>query len=104
MVETPSVAVVETPGCLHAASLPWQKSGGGHPVPLPGWGYLAVPELGCGWALVSPLASPQEVGVQCPVCRETLVYDLCALKAAPPPQHPLVRNRGSSAQLCPVTA
>uniref|UniRef100_A0A8B9Q0G3 E3 ubiquitin-protein ligase RNF25 n=1 Tax=Apteryx owenii TaxID=8824 RepID=A0A8B9Q0G3_APTOW len=31
----------------------------------------------------------QEVGVQCPVCRETLVYDLCALKAAPPPQHPL---------------
>ncbi|XP_040417513.1 E3 ubiquitin-protein ligase RNF25 [Cygnus olor] len=31
----------------------------------------------------------QDVGVQCPVCRETLVYDLCALKAAPPPQHPL---------------
>uniref|UniRef100_A0A8C5X6Y5 Ring finger protein 25 n=1 Tax=Malurus cyaneus samueli TaxID=2593467 RepID=A0A8C5X6Y5_9PASS len=31
----------------------------------------------------------EEVGVQCPVCRETLVYDLCALKAAPPPQHPL---------------
>ncbi|NXP77178.1 RNF25 ligase, partial [Ramphastos sulfuratus] len=31
----------------------------------------------------------QEAGVQCPVCRETLVYDLCALKAAPPPQHPL---------------
>ncbi|NXG71328.1 RNF25 ligase, partial [Baryphthengus martii] len=31
----------------------------------------------------------QEEGVQCPVCRETLVYDLCALKAAPPPQHPL---------------
>ncbi|OXB77117.1 UNVERIFIED_CONTAM: hypothetical protein H355_007764 [Colinus virginianus] len=31
----------------------------------------------------------QKVGVQCPVCRETLVYDLCALKAAPPPQHPL---------------
>ncbi|NXY50181.1 RNF25 ligase, partial [Ceuthmochares aereus] len=31
----------------------------------------------------------QEVGVQCPVCRETLVYDLCALKAALPPQHPL---------------
>nr|XP_009943622.1 PREDICTED: E3 ubiquitin-protein ligase RNF25 [Opisthocomus hoazin] len=34
-------------------------------------------------------SSKQEVGVQCPVCRETLVYDLCALKAAPPPQHPL---------------
>ncbi|NWW99381.1 RNF25 ligase, partial [Caloenas nicobarica] len=31
----------------------------------------------------------QEVGVQCPVCRETLVYDLCALKAAPAPQQPL---------------
>ncbi|NWH76622.1 RNF25 ligase, partial [Piaya cayana] len=31
----------------------------------------------------------QEVGVQCPVCRETLVYDLSTLKAAPPPQHPL---------------
>lgn len=27
--------------------------------------------------------------MQCPVCRETLVYDLSALKAAPPPQHPL---------------
>ncbi|XP_074766974.1 E3 ubiquitin-protein ligase RNF25 isoform X3 [Athene noctua] len=35
----------------------------------------------------------QEVGVQCPVCRETLVYDLCALKAAPPPQHPLEMYR-----------
>ncbi|KFQ36932.1 E3 ubiquitin-protein ligase RNF25, partial [Mesitornis unicolor] len=31
----------------------------------------------------------KEAGVQCPLCRETLVYDLCALKAAPPPQHPL---------------
>uniref|UniRef100_A0A8B9UKQ3 RING-type domain-containing protein n=1 Tax=Anas zonorhyncha TaxID=75864 RepID=A0A8B9UKQ3_9AVES len=31
----------------------------------------------------------QDAGVQCPVCRETLVYDLCALKAAPPPQHTL---------------
>lgn len=30
--------------------------------------------------------------MQCPVCREALVYDLCALKAAPPPQHPLVRD------------
>ncbi|XP_014810206.1 PREDICTED: E3 ubiquitin-protein ligase RNF25 [Calidris pugnax] len=35
-----------------------------------------------------PVPSPkQEIGVQCPVCRETLVYDLSALKAAPPPQH-----------------
>ncbi|XP_010009251.1 PREDICTED: E3 ubiquitin-protein ligase RNF25, partial [Nestor notabilis] len=35
------------------------------------------------------LSPKQEVCVQCPVCRETLVYDLSALKAAPPPQHPL---------------
>lgn len=34
-----------------------------------------------------PLQGP---GVQCPVCRETLIYDLSALQAAPPPQHPLV--------------
>ncbi|XP_054031591.1 E3 ubiquitin-protein ligase RNF25 [Dryobates pubescens] len=34
-------------------------------------------------------STKQAVGVQCPVCRETLVYDLSALKAAPPPQHPL---------------
>lgn len=85
------------------ASLPWQKSEEGHPVPLPGWGYPAVCELCCGQGLVSPLASLQEVGVQCPVCRETLVYDLCALKAAPPPQHPLVRDGGSPAQLHPLT-
>ncbi|NWX92143.1 RNF25 ligase, partial [Nothoprocta pentlandii] len=31
----------------------------------------------------------QAAGVQCPVCREPLVLDLCALKAAPPPQQPL---------------
>ncbi|XP_043848845.1 E3 ubiquitin-protein ligase RNF25 [Dromiciops gliroides] len=31
----------------------------------------------------------QGVGVQCPVCRELLVYDLDTLQAAPPPQHPL---------------
>ncbi|KAM9548439.1 E3 ubiquitin-protein ligase RNF25 [Guaruba guarouba] len=35
------------------------------------------------------LSPQQEVCVQCPVCRETLIYDLSALKAAPPPQHPL---------------
>uniref|UniRef100_A0A8C6JSA6 E3 ubiquitin-protein ligase RNF25 n=1 Tax=Melopsittacus undulatus TaxID=13146 RepID=A0A8C6JSA6_MELUD len=35
------------------------------------------------------LSPKQEVCVQCPVCRETLIYDLSALKAAPPPQHPL---------------
>ncbi|XP_053900826.1 E3 ubiquitin-protein ligase RNF25 [Malaclemys terrapin pileata] len=33
--------------------------------------------------------SKQGVGVQCPVCRETLTYDLSALQAAPPPQHPV---------------
>ncbi|XP_075789090.1 E3 ubiquitin-protein ligase RNF25 [Pelodiscus sinensis] len=33
--------------------------------------------------------SKQGAGVQCPVCREPLVYDLSALQAAPPPQHPL---------------
>uniref|UniRef100_A0A7M4FMJ1 E3 ubiquitin-protein ligase RNF25 n=1 Tax=Crocodylus porosus TaxID=8502 RepID=A0A7M4FMJ1_CROPO len=32
-------------------------------------------------------------GVQCPVCRETLIYDLSALQAAPPPQHPLEQYR-----------
>ncbi|XP_075009093.1 E3 ubiquitin-protein ligase RNF25 isoform X3 [Calonectris borealis] len=59
------------------------------PSPKQAGDYPAAHGLGRGWGLVSPLASPQEVGVQCPVCRETLVYDLCALKAAPPPQHPL---------------
>lgn len=61
--------------------------------------YLAARGLGHGQGLVPPLASPQDVRVQCPVCRETLVYDLSALKAAPPPQHPLVRDGGSPAQL-----
>ncbi|CAM4532901.1 E3 ubiquitin-protein ligase RNF25 isoform X1 [Lepidochelys kempii] len=37
--------------------------------------------------LVPP--SKKGVGVQCPVCRETLIYDLSALRAAPPPQHPV---------------
>ncbi|XP_054066036.1 E3 ubiquitin-protein ligase RNF25 isoform X2 [Rissa tridactyla] len=51
----------------------------------------------------------QEVGVQCPVCRETLVYDLCALKAAPPPQHPLPPsavdpNQTAAASETPVSA
>ncbi|XP_071417886.1 E3 ubiquitin-protein ligase RNF25 isoform X2 [Pithys albifrons albifrons] len=41
----------------------------------------------------------QEIGVQCPVCRETLVYDLCALKAAPPPQHPLEPYRPDAKML-----
>uniref|UniRef100_A0A7M4FNK7 E3 ubiquitin-protein ligase RNF25 n=1 Tax=Crocodylus porosus TaxID=8502 RepID=A0A7M4FNK7_CROPO len=35
----------------------------------------------------------QGPGVQCPVCRETLIYDLSALQAAPPPQHPLEQYR-----------
>ncbi|NXC42463.1 RNF25 ligase, partial [Penelope pileata] len=41
----------------------------------------------------------QKVGVQCPVCRETLVYDLCTLKAAPPPQHPLEPYRPDAKML-----
>ncbi|NXU49419.1 RNF25 ligase, partial [Turnix velox] len=41
----------------------------------------------------------EEVGVQCPVCRETLVYDLCALKAAPPPQHSLEPYRPDAKML-----
>ncbi|KAJ7405246.1 E3 ubiquitin-protein ligase RNF25 [Willisornis vidua] len=41
----------------------------------------------------------QEIGVQCPVCRETLVYDLCALKAAPPPQHLLEPYRPDAKML-----
>lgn len=36
------------------------------------------------------IAPPQQViGVQCPVCREPLTYDLEMLEAAPPPNHPL---------------
>ncbi|KGL77750.1 E3 ubiquitin-protein ligase RNF25, partial [Tinamus guttatus] len=38
---------------------------------------------------LAPSSKQVLAGVQCPVCRETLVYDLCALKAAPPPQQPL---------------
>ncbi|XP_011231955.1 E3 ubiquitin-protein ligase RNF25 isoform X2 [Ailuropoda melanoleuca] len=34
-------------------------------------------------------ATKQTVGVQCPVCREPLVYDLASLKAAPEPQQPM---------------
>ncbi|TFK03618.1 cyclin-dependent kinase inhibitor 1-like [Platysternon megacephalum] len=37
----------------------------------------------------SSLFSLQGGGVQCPVCRETLTYDLSALQAAPPPQQPV---------------
>ncbi|XP_028918941.1 E3 ubiquitin-protein ligase RNF25 [Ornithorhynchus anatinus] len=35
-----------------------------------------------------PPAPDQGPAVQCPVCREPLAYDLAALRAAPPPQHP----------------
>ncbi|XP_045711950.1 E3 ubiquitin-protein ligase RNF25 [Phyllostomus hastatus] len=34
-------------------------------------------------------AKQKAVGVQCPVCREPLVYDLASLKAAPEPQQPM---------------
>ncbi|XP_061465312.1 LOW QUALITY PROTEIN: E3 ubiquitin-protein ligase RNF25 [Rhineura floridana] len=35
------------------------------------------------------LLPKEEVEVQCPVCREPLVYDLATLQAAPPPQQPM---------------
>ncbi|XP_007933951.1 E3 ubiquitin-protein ligase RNF25 [Orycteropus afer afer] len=35
------------------------------------------------------VAQQEAVGVQCPVCREPLVYDLATLEAAPEPQHPM---------------
>ncbi|XP_028597803.2 LOW QUALITY PROTEIN: E3 ubiquitin-protein ligase RNF25 [Podarcis muralis] len=40
---------------------------------------------------VQPLAPlpKEEFEVQCPVCREPLVYDLATLQAAPPPQQPM---------------
>ncbi|KAM6177811.1 E3 ubiquitin-protein ligase RNF25 isoform 2-T2 [Rhynchocyon petersi] len=34
-------------------------------------------------------AAGQAVGVQCPVCREPLMYDLATLQAAPEPQQPM---------------
>ncbi|XP_068931248.1 E3 ubiquitin-protein ligase RNF25 isoform X2 [Petaurus breviceps papuanus] len=46
-----------------------------------------VAEAGLGTAVLYELI--EGVGVQCPVCRELLVYDLATLQAAPPPQHPL---------------
>ncbi|XP_055967747.1 E3 ubiquitin-protein ligase RNF25 [Sorex fumeus] len=38
-------------------------------------------------------------GVQCPVCREPLVYDLALLKAAPEPQQPMEPYQPSAASL-----
>ncbi|NXX87401.1 RNF25 ligase, partial [Urocolius indicus] len=44
--------------------------------------------------------APKEAAtVQCPVCRESLVYDLSALKAAPPPEHPLEPYRPDAKML-----
>lgn len=39
------------------------------------------------------------VGVQCPVCREPLVYDLASLKAAPEPQQPMELYQPSAESL-----
>ncbi|XP_006168716.1 E3 ubiquitin-protein ligase RNF25 [Tupaia chinensis] len=39
------------------------------------------------------------VGVQCPVCREPLIYDLAALKAAPEPQHPMEQYQPNAESL-----
>uniref|UniRef100_A0A2K5TKC7 Ring finger protein 25 n=1 Tax=Macaca fascicularis TaxID=9541 RepID=A0A2K5TKC7_MACFA len=41
----------------------------------------------------------KEVGVQCPVCREPLVYDLASLKAAPEPQQPMELYQPSAESL-----
>ncbi|XP_051010040.1 E3 ubiquitin-protein ligase RNF25 isoform X2 [Acomys russatus] len=43
--------------------------------------------------------SKQAVGVQCPVCREPLVYDLASLKAAPEPQQPMELYQPSAESL-----
>ncbi|KAM5228571.1 E3 ubiquitin-protein ligase RNF25 isoform 1-T1 [Ctenodactylus gundi] len=41
----------------------------------------------------------RQLGVQCPVCREPLVYDLASLKAAPEPQQPMEMYRPSAENL-----
>ncbi|KAM4836314.1 E3 ubiquitin-protein ligase RNF25 isoform 1-T1 [Thomomys bottae] len=45
------------------------------------------------------ITKQEAVGVQCPVCREPLVYDLTSLKAAPEPQQPLERYQPSAESL-----
>ncbi|XP_058908116.1 E3 ubiquitin-protein ligase RNF25 isoform X3 [Kogia breviceps] len=45
-------------------------------------------EAGLGTAMLYELIE-KAVCVQCPVCREPLVYDLASLKAAPEPQQPM---------------
>ncbi|XP_019493704.1 PREDICTED: E3 ubiquitin-protein ligase RNF25 [Hipposideros armiger] len=44
-------------------------------------------------------AKQKAVGVQCPVCREPLVYDLALLKAAPEPQQPMELYQPSAESL-----
>ncbi|XP_077011268.1 E3 ubiquitin-protein ligase RNF25 [Tamandua tetradactyla] len=47
-----------------------------------------------------PAATKQKVvGVQCPVCREPLVYDLATLKAAPEPHQPMELYQPSAESL-----
>ncbi|XP_049985525.1 E3 ubiquitin-protein ligase RNF25 isoform X2 [Alexandromys fortis] len=45
------------------------------------------------------VVTKQAVGVQCPVCREPLVYDLASLKAAPEPQQPMELYQPSAESL-----
>ncbi|XP_004576882.2 E3 ubiquitin-protein ligase RNF25 isoform X1 [Ochotona princeps] len=45
------------------------------------------------------VAKQKAVGVQCPVCREPLVYDLAALQAAPEPQQPMELYQPSTESL-----
>uniref|UniRef100_A0A8C0VZQ5 E3 ubiquitin-protein ligase RNF25 n=1 Tax=Castor canadensis TaxID=51338 RepID=A0A8C0VZQ5_CASCN len=44
-------------------------------------------------------ANQEAGGVQCPVCREPLVYDLASLKAAPEPQQPMELYQPSAESL-----
>ncbi|XP_069873112.1 E3 ubiquitin-protein ligase RNF25 isoform X1 [Dipodomys merriami] len=45
------------------------------------------------------ITKQKAVGVQCPVCREPLVYDLASLKAAPEPQQPMEQYQPSAESL-----
>ncbi|XP_049623985.1 E3 ubiquitin-protein ligase RNF25 [Suncus etruscus] len=47
----------------------------------------------------SAASALKQVAVQCPVCREPLVYDLALLKAAPEPQQPMEQYQPSAENL-----
>nr|XP_012301521.1 E3 ubiquitin-protein ligase RNF25 isoform X2 [Aotus nancymaae] len=57
-----------------------------------------VAKAGLGTAMLYELIE-KAVGVQCPVCREPLVYDLASLKAAPEPQQPMELYQPSAESL-----